>query len=183
MAANARTIDPKLESRLADGSLAGQWMLDPSRSSVSLQSKAMWGMASVRGGFSDVSGRAVILPSGEASGTISVGSESVSTKNAQRDKHLRSADFFESDVHPHIVFTAQQVTLGGDGATVTGTLQVRDRTRPLTVPVAVSALDDDAIQLDAEVQIDRSDFGLTWNMLGATSMKNTLTVRAVFIRN
>ena len=183
MAANARTIDPKLEPRLADGSLAGQWTLDPSRSSVALQSKSMWGMAPVKGSFSEVSGRAIISPSGEASGTITVGSASIDTKNAQRDKHLRSADFFLSDKHPQIVFTAQQVTLGDDGASATGTLQVRDRTRPLTVPVAVCALDDDAIQLDATVHIDRSDFGLTWNRIGMASMKNTLTVRAVLTRS
>lgn len=182
MAANASAIDPKLQSRLADGSLAGQWTLDPSRSSVALQSKSMWGMAAVKGSFTEVSGQAVISPTSEASGTITVGSASIDTKNAQRDKHLRSADFFLSDKYPQIVFTAQQVTRGDDGATTTGTLQVRDRTLPLTVPVAVSALDDDAIQLDATVHIDRSDFGLTWNRIGMASMKNVLTVRAVFTR-
>jgi polyisoprenoid-binding protein YceI len=176
-------IDQKLQSRLADGSLAGRWTLDPSRSSVSLQSKAMWGLASVKGQFSELEGQAVVSPSGEASGTITVGSASVDTRNAQRDKHLRSADFFDSDAHPKIVFTAEQVTVGNDGATATGTLQVRDQKRPLTFPIAVAALGDDAIQLDAEVDINRTDFGLSWNMLGAVSMQNRLTVRAVFTRS
>jgi polyisoprenoid-binding protein YceI len=66
---------------------------------------------------------------------------------------------------------------------VAGTLQVRDRTLPLTFPVAVSVSGDETVQLDAEVGIDRSDFGLTWNQMGASSMKNTITMRAVFTRH
>ncbi len=137
----------------------------------------------MKGTFGEISGEAVISAAGEVSGTIRVGSASVDTKIKKRDAHLRSADFFDSDSHPHIIFTAQQVTLTSEGATVTGTLQVRDRTQPLTFPVAVSVSGDETIQLDAEVVIDRSGFGLTWNQLGALSMKNTLTIHAVFARH
>jgi polyisoprenoid-binding protein YceI len=182
MAANARITDPALRARLADGSLAGQWSLDPSRSSVGLRTKAMWGLVPVKGTFGQVSGEAVISPDGEASGTVTVGSASIDTHSRARDKHLRSADFFESDAYPDIVFTVRQVQLTGDGAAVTGTLQVREAARPLSFPAAVSAVGDDAVQLDAEVVIDRSDFGLTWKQRGTTSMTNTLTVRAVFTR-
>jgi len=182
MAVNTRAVDPALRARLVDGSLAGTWSLDPSRSSVTLQSKSMWGLVPVRGTFGQVSGEAVITPGGEASGTITVGSASVDTKNGARDKHLRSADFFESDAYPDIVFTARQVKLVGDEATAIGTLRVRDAARPLSFPVAVSADGAGEVRLDAEVHIDRSDFGLTWNRLGTASMKNTLTIHAVFTR-
>ena len=64
-----------------------------------------------------------------------------------------------------------------------GTLQVRDSTLPLTFPAAVSVSGDEMVQLDAEIDIDRSDFGLTWNQMGMTSMKNTLTIQAVFTRH
>lgn len=182
MAANARITDPALRARLADGSLAGQWSLDPSRSSVALRTRAMWGLVPVKGTFGQVSGEAVISAAGEISGTIRVGSASINTKIRKRDEHLRSADFFDSDTHPDIVFTVRQVQLTGDEATVTGTLQVRDAARPLSFPAAVSAAGDGGVQLDAEVVIDRSDFGLTWKQRGTTSMTNTLTVRAVFTR-
>jgi polyisoprenoid-binding protein YceI len=182
MAANARGADPALLARLADGSLAGKWSLDPSRSSVTLRSKSMWGMASVKGSFGQLSGEAVISPDGEASGTITVGSASVDTKNRTRDKHLRSADFFASDRYPDIVFTARQVKLAGEEATVIGTLQVRDTARPLSFPVAVSADGSDEVRLDAEVHVDRADFALTWNRMGMMSTKNTLTIHAVFAR-
>jgi polyisoprenoid-binding protein YceI len=182
VAADARTTDPALRERLADGSLAGEWSLDPSRSSVALRARAIWGIVPVKGTFGEVSGEAVISAAGEISGTIRVSSASIDTKVRKRDAHLRSADFFESDAYPDIVFTVRQVQLASEGATVTGTLQVRDAARPLSFPAAISAAGDDAVQLDAEVGVDRSDFGLTWKKNGATSMTNTLTVRAVFTR-
>jgi polyisoprenoid-binding protein YceI len=177
----ARLTDPRLRTRLADGSLAGVWTLDPSRSTAALRSKSIWGLVPVKGSFGQLSGEGAVSETGEVSGEIRVGSASIDTKVKKRDVHLRSADFFDSDNHPHIIFKAQRLTLTGEGATVTGTLQVRDRTLPLTLPVAVSLSGDEAVQLDAEVGIDRSDFGLTWNQMG-TSMKNTLTIRAVFTR-
>ena len=182
MATPVQMTDPRLRARLADGSLAGAWTLDPSRSAVHLRSRSMWGLAPVKGSFGQLSGEAVISGTGEVSGTITVGSASIDTKIKKRDAHLRSADFFDSDAYPHLIFTAQQVTLTSAGATATGTLQVRDRARSLTFPVAVSA-SGEVIQLDAEVVIDRSGFGLTWNQLGMVSMKNTITIRAVFTRH
>ena len=181
MASSPQMTDPRLRARLADGSLAGAWTLDPSRSAVALRSRSMWGLAPVKGSFGELSGEAVISASGEVSGTITVGSASIDTKISKRDAHLRSAEFFDSDAHPHIIFTVEHLTLTSQGSTVTGTLQVRDRTRPLTFPVSVAG--DDTVQLDAEVVIDRSDFGLTWNQMGMASMKNSLTIRAVFTRH
>ena len=63
---------------------------------------------------------------------------------------------------------------------MTGQLTVRGRTRPVTFPVRVSVLGSGEVRLDAELQVDRADFGLTWNQWGAVSMKNTITVHAVF---
>jgi polyisoprenoid-binding protein YceI len=65
---------------------------------------------------------------------------------------------------------------------VTGALTVRGRTRPLSFAAAVSLRDDAEICLDAEVPVNRADFGLTWNQLGLVSMNNTLTIHAVFTR-
>ncbi len=182
MASPARLTDPRLLTRLADGSLAGLWTLDPSRSTAALRSRSIWGLVPVKGSFGQLSGEGAVSETGEVSGEIRVGSASIDTKVKKRDTHLRSADFFDSDNHPHIIFKAQRLALTGEGATVTGTLQVRDRTLPLTFPVAISLAGDEAVQLDAEVGIDRSDFGLTWSQMG-TSMKNTLTIRAVFTQH
>jgi polyisoprenoid-binding protein YceI len=65
---------------------------------------------------------------------------------------------------------------------VTGALTVRGRTRPLSFDAAASVQGDGEVWLDAEVHINRADFGLTWNLIGMVSMDNTLTVHAVFTR-
>jgi len=71
----------------------------------------------------------------------------------------------------------------GDGVTVSGSLTVRESSRPISFPASVTVADDGAVLLDATVQVDRSEFGLTWNQLGMASMKNTVTIHAVFTRS
>jgi polyisoprenoid-binding protein YceI len=183
MTSSPQAAELSLQTRLADGSLAGQWTLDPAQSTVALASRSMWGVVPVKGSFGEVSGQVTITPAGEVTGTITVGAASVNTKNKKRDEHLRSADFFNSEVYPHIVFTAEQVTVSDDGAKVTGTLQVRDATRPLTFPATVAALGADSIVLDAQIGVDRSEFGLTWGPMRMSSMHNTMTLHAVLARS
>ena len=77
---------------------------------------------------------------------------------------------------------AEQVTPSGEGVTLTGTLTVRDRTRPVTLAAKVSGFDGAQLELDGEIQVNRADFGLTWNQIGMASMRNTITVHAVFTR-
>lgn len=182
MSMSVRMTEPRLRARLADGSLTGTWRLDPARSSVTLSTKSMWGLAPVKGVFADVTGDGVLADDGRVGGRIVVASASLDTRNKKRDAHLQSADFLQSDVHPHIVFTVERITPAGEQATVAGTLQIRDRTRPVTFPATITASDDE-VRLDAEVHVDRSEFGLTWNQLGMASMKNTITVSVVFVRH
>jgi polyisoprenoid-binding protein YceI len=121
-----------LQELLKDAALAGEWILDPSRSTVSLKSRSMWGLARVNGVFRQVTGNGTVSPAGEVSGAITMAAASIDTKNTRRDTYLRSADFFDSDNCPHITFTADGIRPSGQGVTVTGTLSVRDRARPLT---------------------------------------------------
>ena len=173
---------PALQALLQNGALAGEWVLDPGQSSVRLKSRSM-GLITVNGVFREVSGNGAVAPDGAARGTITVAAASIDTRQAKRDTHLRSADFFDSDNHPYITFTADGIRPSGQGVTVTGALTVRDRTRPLSFDAATSVLGDGEIWLDAEVRINRADFGLTWNMLGMVSMNSTLTIHAVLTRS
>jgi polyisoprenoid-binding protein YceI len=111
-----------------------------------------------------------------------VAAGSIDTKMKKRDEHLRSADFFDAANYPDITFAAEQATPSGEGVTLTGTLTVRDRTRPVTLAAKVSGFDGAQLELDGEIQVNRADFGLTWNQLGMVSVHNTITVHAVFIR-
>jgi len=180
-ALSGQSTAPEVRALLADGALAGEWVLDPRESSIRLKSRSM-GLVPVNGIFRDVSGNGIISPDGEVSGTVRVGAASIDTKNAKRDTHLRSADFFDSGNNPDITFTADGIQASGLGVAVTGTLTVRGRTRPLSFDAAASVQADDGIWLDAEVHVNRADFGLTWNRMGMVSMNNTLTIHAVFTR-
>jgi polyisoprenoid-binding protein YceI len=182
MAVAGHVTAPTLQA-LNDGKLAGSWMLEASRSEVLLRSKSMWGLVSVKGVFRQVSGSGTVTAAGEVSGTISVRAASIDTKNKKRDDHLRSADFFEVDKHPEITFSVDGVRPSGQGVTVTGALTVHGVTRPLSFEAQVSSFDGDEVQLGAQVAVNRSDFGLTWNQMGMASLDNTLTIRAVFTRS
>jgi polyisoprenoid-binding protein YceI len=167
---------------LGEGALAGEWILDPSASTIRLKSKNMWGLLLVNGAFGDVSGSGTVSADGQVSGTVTVAAASIDTKNSQRDTHLRSADFFDSANNPDITFTANAIRLSDQGAAVSGALTVRGRTRPLSFDAVASLQDDGEIGIDAEIIVNRAHFGLTWNRLGMTAMDNTITVHAVFAR-
>jgi polyisoprenoid-binding protein YceI len=173
---------PSLPALLKDGSLAGEWILDPGPSSIRLKTRNLLGLIPVRGVFREVSGNGTVSPDGEVSGTVTVAAASIDTKNAQRDGHLRSPDFFDSGHEPDITFAADGIRASGQGVAATGALTVRGRTRPLSFDAMASVRDDGEIWLDAEVHINRADFGLIWNLMGLVSMNNILIIHAVFTR-
>ncbi|SRR6266581_5949408 len=175
MAPSGQLTAPALQALLADATLAGDWTLDGAKSTIGLRSRSMWGLAPVKGVFGQVTGHGTVSPAGEVSGTITVAAASIETKNAKRDKHLRSGDFFETDTFPHITFSVDRLQPSSEGVTVTGQLTVRGRARPVTFPATVSVVGSGEVRLDAEVHINRADFGLTWNQMGMASMNNTLT--------
>ena len=183
MASPSTTIDSRVREGLSDGSLAGTWVLDSARSRVELKSKSVWGLVPVNGQFTEVSGQGVVSPGGEVTGSIRLASASVDTKNKKRDDHLRSADFFDAETHPDIAFVLDRVNVAEQGATAIGTLEVAGHKGPLEVPISATAGADNTLEIDAEAHIDRSEFGLSFNKMGMMSMKNVITIHAVFTRN
>jgi polyisoprenoid-binding protein YceI len=175
-----RMSGPALEALLASGALTGGWALDPRTSSVRLKTRSLG--IRVTGIFREVSGHGTVSPQGEVSGGINVSAASIDTKNTRRDKHLRSAEIFDVANTPDIAFALDGIRPSGRGASVTGALSVRDRTRPLSFDADVSVQGDREIWLDAEVNIDRTHFGIPWNSMGMASRNNTLTIHAAFTR-
>src|ERR1700726_1762372 len=98
-----------LQEKLADGSLAGNWTLDPARSTATLQSKSIWGLVRVKGVFRELEGSGTVSPTGEVTGRISLATGALDTKNARRDTHLRSDDFFLSEKYPAITFSLDKL--------------------------------------------------------------------------
>jgi polyisoprenoid-binding protein YceI len=166
---------------MIDTALAGEWILDPSRSTVSLTCTSM-GLVRVKGAFRQVTGEGRVTLGGQVGGTLTIVAASIDTKVAKRDKHLRSADFFDIEKYPDITCTVADIQLSGETATITGTLRVRDVERPLSFTAAALVRGDGEVQLDASVQVNRADYGITWNWLGMVSMNSTLTIHAVFTR-
>lgn len=166
---------------LADA--AGQWQLDPTGTTIELRTKAMWGLAKVRGRFNAVEGSGVVGEDGTVSGTIVFDAKSIDTKNNKRDTHLRSGDFFEVDKYPTFTYSAAGATRTDDGKLkVTGSLTIRDQSRPLELLVTVTQPAPGRATLTAEAQIDRRQWGMTWAKMGA-GVINQIVVVAQFTRS
>ncbi len=157
--------------------LAGSWTLDPARTTVVFHTKAMW-VLKVAGKVQATEGRGAVGPDGSVSGTLVLDAGSVDTGNKKRDTHLASDDFFAAGTHPTIEFRAIAVHVDGSGVEVSGDLTVAGTTRPLSFPVSLDAVDADQATLHAEVTIDRTDFGMTWNKMGMASTTNLVEVTA-----
>ena len=156
---------------------AGQWELDPARSTVAFRHKSMWGLVTVNGRFTGMSGGGEVLPDGTARGTLVLDASSLDTKQGTRDKHLRSAAFFHAEQHPEITFTAHGATLRADGTVqVDGELTVRGTSRTLSFIAHADVATLGAVSLSAQMTVDRAEFGLTWNQLGSLRGLTTVTV-------
>jgi polyisoprenoid-binding protein YceI len=181
MASSGQLTSSALQALLQDGKLTGLWALDASTSEVQLKSRSLWGLVPVKGVFRQVTGSGTVSAAGDVTGTITVASRSVDTKNQTRDKHLRSADFFDVANHPDITFTVDGIRPDKGAVKVAGSLTVRGRTRPVSFDAQASSADGE-VRLDGQVEVNRADFGLTWNRMGMLSIHDTITVHAVFTR-
>jgi len=161
----------------------GDWVLDPTRSSISIEHTGMWGLAKVKGVFTEFRGEAMVSPAGSVRGTVRIYTGSIDTENAKRDTHLRSADFFDAENHPSITFNATSALSESSGSiSIRGELTVLDTTRPLSFTAQISELTAAALTLTANIPISRTDFGVSWNKLGMLKPVTLVTVTARFAR-
>jgi polyisoprenoid-binding protein YceI len=151
-------------------STAGAWVLDPAGSSVEFSGGAFWGMVPVRGTFGTVSGTGTVGEDGSASGQVVVDASSLNTKNKTRDKHLRSADFFNVEKYPTLTVTVNSAVLDGSNLAVTGTMEAAGKSVPVSFTAHVESADADAVVLSAVVPMARSAFGMTWQQWGISGM-------------
>jgi polyisoprenoid-binding protein YceI len=174
--------DPSTTSFLTDGTTTGKWELVSARSSVQFKTKSMWGLVPVKGKFNEIQGEVLVGPEGAVSGSLSIATSSLDTGNKKRDKHLRSNDFFDTDRFPTSTFRLTGISGTGSHLEATGTLTVGTKSQLISFPATVVVPKEDEIDVTATTVVDRSEYGLTWNQMGASSMKNDVTVRAVFVR-
>jgi polyisoprenoid-binding protein YceI len=172
-----------VQALVRDGALAGRWVLDPGASRVEFHVRHFWGAVTVRGWFERLEGEGAVGPDGKVAGQLVVDAGSLNTKNKQRDRHLRSADFFDAQSHPRVVLTVSgaELTRGAQLA-AEGELEAAGVREPLSFTAEVVDASPDAVTLQAELTVDRSRFGMTWSPLRMASMQATGSVTARFTR-
>lgn len=146
----------------------GTWNVDPVHSSVEFHVKHL-GIATVKGQFKEFEGTLEVTPDGtRAYGTVKVAS--VDTREPQRDAHLRSPDFFDTDQYPEIAFQSTSIRpLDEDTFEIDGDLSIHGVTRSLTLNATLEGTETDPqgnprVGLSATAQIDRSDYEMKFNM-------------------
>lgn len=165
---------------------ATTWQIDPQHTQVEFEVKHMM-FAKVRGRFEGVEGTLEIAPDniGDSRVEAVVEAASINTGQAQRDEHLRSADFFDVERFPELRFKSRRVERREDGRLVlTGDLTMRGETREVSFDVEESGKGSDPwgnerAGFRAEATIDRQDFGLKWNQAletGGILVGNTVRI-------
>jgi polyisoprenoid-binding protein YceI len=178
-----RSTTPGATPQLADGTAAGRWVLDPAGSAAEFHVRHFWGAITVRGTLGPMAGQAAVSPDGMVTGQISFDARSLDTGHKQRDKHLRSADFFDAGQHPKAALTVTSARPAGpDALECQGTLDVAGHARPVTFTAHIQDATGQAVVLTAELEVDRAEFGMTWSPLHMASMTALGTVKARFTR-
>lgn len=150
--------------------VATAWKIDSSHSHVEFAVRHLM-IATVKGRFGEVTGT---LDGDEtdlnhASIELAIPVSTIDTREAQRDTHLRSADFFETETFPEIRFRSRTIArTGADTFAVDGDLTIRDVTRPITLTVvsggrAKDPWGNERVAYSTTAKINRKDFGLHWN--------------------
>ncbi len=143
---------------------AGRYNIDPSHSEVGFTVRHL-GLSKVRGRFNTFSGTLDIGSDRLASSvTASIDLSSVDTNNADRDGHLKSTDFFNTETNPTMEFVSTSVT----ESTVQGELTINGVTKPVTLElefhgVTVDGYDTTRAGFSASTVIERSAFGIDFN--------------------
>jgi polyisoprenoid-binding protein YceI len=147
------------------------WKIDPAHSGAEFKVKHMM-ISNVKGSLSGLNGTLIEDTSNPALSHVdaTIDISTISTGDAQRDAHLKSADFFHHDQHPNMTFRSTRVEKKDDGEyAVTGDLTIHGVSKPVVFAVeGPSAPGKDPwgntrIGLSATTKINRKDFGLTWN--------------------
>ena len=149
----------------------GIWNLDPAHSRANFIAKHLMVMK-VRGHFADVKGTVHIEENLEDSwAEVVIGAASLDTGTPDRDNHLRSPDFLNVERYPEIRFRSTGVELlGGTKLKVTGDLTILDVTRPVVLDtefegvIAKDPWGKTRAVFSAETEINREDWGMTWNV-------------------
>lgn len=149
---------------------ATKWAIDPMHSEVQFKVKHLV-ISTVTGSFKNFEGTVETEGDdfGNARINFSLDVESIDTTQAQRDGHLKSAEFFDAEKYPHIKFQSTSVTKKGDDEyELTGNMTIKDVTKPVTFKVEHGGIATDfygntKAGFEITGKVNRKEFGLTWD--------------------
>jgi len=160
------------------------WTIDPSWSALEFEVRKL-GLVTIKGRVPGFSGTIH-----GAEGTINgvVDATSITTFDADRDAHLQSPEFFDTQRYPELTFASTSVELDGDELVVSGDLTIKGVSKPVALRGELRGPENDPwggerIGLALETTIDRTDFGLEWNAPlpgGGFLLPNEVVLRANF---
>ena len=175
--------------------LSGTWTLDATHTRLGFVTRHAM-ITKVRGSFNDFTGTVTVPAEGIRSATaeITIDASSIDTRNADRDGHLKSNDFFDMENFPQITFESTAIAPNGSGGVdVAGDLTIKGTTKSVTIPfdyegTATDPFGNQRAGFEGTTTLNRSDFGLTWNAALETggvlvSEKVTLEIEVSAIKN
>ncbi|MFD8573600.1 YceI family protein [Streptomyces sp. NPDC057694] len=163
-AATAAPAGPDLSA------VTGDYTVDPAHTTLGFVARHAM-VTNVKGSFTDFTGELHLDGSDPAKSTASfdVQMASIDTGSADRDGHLKSADFFKIDEFPTMTFRSTAAeSLGGDDYRITGDLTILGTTKPLSIDLefngsAKDPFGNERVGFEGKADILRSEWGLTWN--------------------
>lgn len=150
--------------------LTGDYELDPAHTTIGFVARHAM-VTNVKGHFKDFTGTLHLdgADPSNSTATIDVVMDSIDTGNADRDGHLKSADFFKTDEFPTMTFRSTRAeALGGDDYRITGDLTILGTTRPISIDLefngaAKDPFGNERVGFEGKAEISRAEWGLTWN--------------------
>jgi len=154
---------------LVTGLMAGEMSVDKSHTNVGFQVTHMV-ITKVNGHFNDYEVQFTFDPKNLETFNLeaTISAASVDTDNEKRDEHLRSADFFDADKYPEMIFKSTKAVKTAEGYKAIGTLTIKDVTRELELPFTVTGpvkgpWGNTRYGIEAKTTINRKDFNVLWN--------------------
>lgn len=153
----------------AGTTITGDYVIDAGHSRVGFSARHAM-VTTVRGDFTDFDATAHIDAevAGNSHVALTIRTASINTGSADRDGHLRSGDFFDTEAHPVITFTSTSVERDGSDWTITGDLAIKGITRPVIIAFEENGTAQDPfgntrVGFEGATTINRKDWDLTWN--------------------
>lgn len=151
-------------------SLTGTYAIDPAHSRIGFVARHAM-VTKVRGSFNEFEGSGYFDAEDPSRShlELTIEATSIDTRNADRDAHLRSNDFFDMESYPQLRFASTSVEQVGDTEyRVTGDLTIKDVTQPVTLDLeftgaAVDPFDNQRIGFEGQTTVNRKDWGVNWN--------------------